>query len=155
MTRGSTSRRTTSGTIGTAALEIIAGPAKGFWLRWFEYTLVAATASVFAIGRPGSKGVTPTAPVAILPEAGGADLGAITATTALAWGTGPTVPTIFYRRSSLPATIGAEMVWPFGPTLPSRGGFTGGGLWVPAGLSIVLWNIAANSLVDVSIVLDE
>src|SRR5438874_7032510 len=98
MTRGSQSRRTTSGTIGTAALEIIAGPRNGFWLRSLELTLVAATASVFAIGRPGAKGVTPTAPVAILPEAGAADLGAITAATALAFGTGPTVPTSFYRR---------------------------------------------------------
>jgi hypothetical protein len=144
MARGSINRLTTGAASGSAALEIIAGADRGFWLRELFVTLAAATTSVYGVGRPAAKGVTPTSPVRLLPE-DGVDLAAnspITAATALAWATPPTAPTSFYRQASLPATIGAQVWWTFE------------NLFVPAGSTIVLWNGAANSVAYVDVVCD-
>lgn len=140
MPRGSIARRTVDGTIATAAYELIAHSTKGCVLREMLVTLAAATASAYGLGRPAAKGVTPTSPVALLPEDGGI----LQTSTAVAWGTGPTVPTQFFRRVSFPATISSSILWTFA-----------NGLYIPAGGTLVLWNIAANGVVDVSVEVDE
>lgn len=142
MTRASISRRTSGAGAGAAALEIITGAAKGFWLRQVDFTLVAATASVYALGRPAAKGITPTTPVLFPPNASG-DPTTITAASVLAWGTGPTVPTVFYRQNSLAAAIGQQTIW------------ANLDIWIPVASTIVLWNVAANSVADVNIIIDE
>lgn len=142
MIRLSQSVRTSGAGAGAAALELIASTSRGFWLRELHISLVAATTSVYACGRPAAKGVTPTAPVILNAEASGdPTTGAVA--SALAWATPPTVPVYFYRRVSMPANIGDKTTWTFAQ------------LWVPASASFVLWNIAANSVADVNIVIDE
>lgn len=139
MTRASISRLTTDGTTGAAALELISG-GKGFFLRELVLTLVAATASVYGCGRPAAAGITPTGPVRFLKE--GSPVEFVSASSAVAWGTGPTVPAQFMRRNSLPATIGSDLKWTFQE------------LYVPAGSTFVLWNGAANSVAHVNLVVD-
>lgn len=95
--------------------------------------LGAATASTYGLGRPGNDGsVAQTAAVLLQAENPGDP--AANSGTAVAWGTAPTVPTVFHRRIYLPATIGSGVIWTF-----------------PRGLScqvtkgLVMWNIAASS----------
>jgi hypothetical protein len=104
-------------------------------------TINAATASVFGLGRPAAIGVTPTGPTVGLAE----DLGdpAATGTVATAWATAPTAPAQFFRRVSLPATVGAGIVWVFRR------------LVINVSSSVVLYNITANSVADVWFVWDE
>lgn len=134
--------RTSGAGSGAAALEVIAPSLKGCYLKELSFSLAAATASTYALGRPAAKGITPTSPVAAQYQDGVVPM--LTA-TALAWGTGPTAPTAFIRRSSLPATLGASIVWTFSDK----------GLFIPANTSLVLWNLAANGVADVSITIDE
>lgn len=143
MTRASAARLTASGSSGAAALEIIAGATKGLWLRRIEVTLAAATASIFGVGRPAAKGITPTAPVLMLPDFS-ADPTTLQGSTAVAWGTGPTVPANFYRQVSLAAAIGAQAIFTFD-----------NGLWLSPGTSFVLWNGAANAVAYVNVIADE
>jgi len=126
--------RTTSGTDATAGWEIRTGAARA---RVYEvgFFLAAATASVIGLGRPAAIGITPTSPVDFLPE-DVADVSTLV-TSALAWGTGPTVPVSFLRRIALPATIGTGVIW----TFPE-------GLVIPANGSIVAWNLGTNSVLD-------
>lgn len=136
--------RTTSGTTGEAALEIIAGASKGFRLLGvIGISMAAATASTFGFGRPAAKGVTPTTP-ANVPTVDGGRVPSVT-TTALAWGTSPTAPSPFMYRATLPATVGAFRDW----VLPQSG------IWCPAGGTLVLWNLASNGVVDVQFSLFE
>jgi hypothetical protein len=112
--------RTSSGTDAAAAWEIRTGATPGrAKIMEIGIFLAAATASVFGIGRPAAIGDTPTVQ------------------SALAWGTGPTVPAAFLRRISLPATIGTGVIfsWPQGLT-------------IPVSSSIVLWNLGTNAVVD-------
>jgi hypothetical protein len=134
--------RTTNVTIANACFELRAGT--GERPRVFEIglTINAATASVFGLGRPAAIGVTPSVPVDVLPEDPN-DVLTTTVETALAWGTGPTVPAAFLRRVSLPATIGAGIVWSF----PQ-------GLVIPASGSLIVWNITAVSVADIWCVVD-
>lgn len=141
-TRTSHTRRTITATSAAAALEIIAGAAKGFWLRRLELTLVTAAASVYSIGRPAAAGITPTTPVLFPMEMSSAAT-QFSTSTAVAWGTGPTIPTVFYRQTSLPAAIGAGAVWVFD------------NLWIPLSTTIVLWNGASNAVADVNLWIDE
>lgn len=140
MLRGSIARRTSDGSTGTAAFELIAG-SRGTTLREMLVILAAATASTYGLGRPAAKGITPTAPVTVLSNSGHDVIGA---STALAWGTGPTIPAQFFRRVSFPTTISSSILWTFS-----------GGLFIPIGGTLVLWNLAANGVVDVSIEVDE
>jgi len=144
MIRGSLSRLTTGTGSAAPALEIIAG-VKPIWLRRLTYTLAAATASTFAIGRPAAKGVTPTTPVAFLVH-GSSDV--LLATIALAWATPPTAPTQFYRQYQHPATQGHNLsdVDPGGDLMS---------LYIPANASLVLWNLAVNSAVYANVTVDE
>jgi len=136
--------RTSDGTAGAAAWEIRAastpGRAKLFELGFF---LAAATASIYGLGRPQAIGDTPTSPVDLLPEDPNDVITAALIQSALAWDTGPTVPTAYMRRIALPATIGAGVIWTF-PT----------GIVIPVSGSLVLWNIGTNGVVDAYAVVD-
>lgn len=142
MARASISRRTSDGTNGAAAYELIAPATRSIRLLEMLISLAAATASTYGLGYPAAKGITPTTPASAISE-GGSPSPMVTA-TALAWATGPTLPTGFFRRISFPATIASFIPWTWS-----------NGLVIPAGSSIVLWNLAANGVVDVSVVVDE
>lgn len=135
--------RTTQTTTANTCLEIIGGTNLGYRLLELGMTINAATASVFGYGTPAATGVTPTTPVTVLSEDAG-NSAAGNSTTALAWGTGPTVPTAFLRRVSLPGTVGAGIIWTF-----------------PRGVSVLktksttVWNLTVNSVADIWIVVDE
>ena len=127
---------------GAAALELRTSSSDRAALLEMGAWLNAATASVYGIGRPAAIGVTPTSPITWLAEDPASPAG--TAQTALAWGTGPTVPGNFFRRVGLPATIGAGFLLAF----PR-------GLWIAVSASIVLWNTQANGAVNCHVAGDE
>lgn len=133
---------TTNTTIANATLEVRTTATDRGKVMELAATLNAATASTFGVGRPAAIGVTPTSPITVLAEDSGSPAG--TVTTALAWGTGPTVPVNFFRRWNLPATIGAgfSFVFPFGLTIAVSN-------------SIVLWNISTTGAVNAHVVVDE
>jgi hypothetical protein len=131
----SISQRSTVTTTAAAAWELRSTSANKPKVMELGISLGAATASVYGIGRPAAIGVTPTSPVTALDESDGNGPTGLT-TCAVAWGTGPTVPANFFRRVSLPATIGAGVIL----TFPR-------GLGLPVSGSIVMWNITTNSAV--------
>lgn len=135
-------RRTTAVTSATAAVEIRTASTDRPYIMELHLFLAAATASTYGIGRPAAIGVTPTSPVTVLAEDPAQPAG--TVTTALAWGTGPTVPVDFHRAISLPATIGTGVIW----TFPR-------GLVIPVSSGYVFWNIATNGVIDAIAVVDE
>lgn len=103
----------------------------------------AATACTYGYGRSANT-PTQTAPVLVQAEDEGRPAG-LTG-VAVAWSVAPTVPPVFFRRSFLPATIGAGVIWTFPRGL----------VLAAAGASLVQWNIAASSaLVAVHVVVDE
>lgn len=132
--------RTTVTTTGAAAAELRAASGFPFRVREIGITLAAATASTYGLGRPAAIGVTPTSPIVMLAD-NPMDTGTTPPSTAVAWGTGPTVPTQFLRRITLPATIGAGVIWTFGP----NEFIVGPGNAAAGVASIVLWNSATNS----------
>jgi hypothetical protein len=130
--------RTSSGTTGTAAWEIITGATPGrAKVMEIGFFLAAATASTIGLGRPAAVGITPTTPVDFLPEDPNDVLAAGVVQSAVAWGTGPTIPAAFLRRIALPATIGTGVIW----TFPE-------GLVIPVSSSLILWNLGTNSVLD-------
>lgn len=139
----SIANRTLSGAAGTPALEIIAAAGAGFKLREIGILQGNATSSVYGLGVPAAKGITPTSPITVLPEVGWAAAAGNT-TTAVAWGTAPTAPVNFYRRVPLSATMGSGIICTFLQ-----------GLVVLKNTTLVLWNLGANSVVDVWLVCEE
>lgn len=140
----SASQRTTTGTAAAAGWEVFPSTATPK-PRVMEVGIsqAAATASQYGLGRPAAKGVTPTTPVTFLDEQDGNNNTGLTQ-CAIAWGTPPTVPANFFRRLSTPATIGAGVIW----TFPR-------GLAIVANVSIVIWNVGTNSVIDAWAVVDE
>lgn len=104
--------------------------------------LAGATASTFGLGRPQAIGITPTSPVTVQAEDPGDPAG--TCQVALAWATGPTIPLQYFRRISLPATVGTGVIW----TFPR-------GLVIPISFSLILWNLSSMGVSDVYVVVDE
>lgn len=146
--------RTTSSATGAACFELrVASTILGAWLKEIEVISAAATAQTFGLGEPAAIGVTPTTPVPLIPldlqlpapTTEGTSQSGSHVTTALAWGTPPTVPASFIARANLPATLGANIKWKF----------DGNGIWIPAGASIVLWGVSANIATDVNVLVDE
>ena len=134
---------TTGTASGAAAWEIRAGSAARIRVMEFGFFLAAATASQFGIGTPQAIGITPTSPVDF-PMEDPADIAVSgECQSALAWGTGPTVPLKYFRRIGLPATVGVGVIW----TWPK-------GLVIAASSSLVLWNLALNSVVNAYAVCD-
>lgn len=133
---------TTNVTIANANLEVRTAASDRAYLTELGTFLNAATASTLGIGRPAAIGITPTTPITWLAEDPGNPAG--TTQTALAWGTGPTVPANFFRRVNLPATIGAGVIF----TFPK-------GLVIAISSSIVQWNITATSACNTHVVGEE
>ena len=138
----SLANRTSNVTIANPNLEIRAGASNRPRLLEMGIWLNAATQSPIGIGRPQAIGVTPTSPVTVLAEDPAESAGLTQ--TALAWATPPTVPLNFFRRVNIAAAIGAAVIL----TFPR-------GIVIAAGGSLVNWNIAATSVNDVHIVVDE
>ena len=136
--------RTTNGTDVEAAWEIRTGSTPGrARLVEFGLFLTAATESNFGLGIPAALGITPASPVDLMPEDPNNVLATGVIQSALSWGTSPTVPANFFRRVTLPATIGTGVIW----TFPK-------GIVIPVSSSIVLWNAGTNSVVDAYAVFD-
>jgi len=124
---------TTVVTVTVPSFDIKASSVNAPKLMEFGLNNGAATACTYGLGRPGNDGsVAQTTPVLMQAE-NPADPAGQTG-TAVAWGTAPTVPTVFLRRCYLPATIGSGIIW----TFPR-------GLTLPATKGVVLWNIVASS----------
>lgn len=137
--------RTSNTTVNQAGVEIIASSTLAYKLMEFGTSNNTATSSIMGFGVPAAIGVTPTSPAALVFEDGG-NTSTPGTTTALAWGTSsPTPPTIFSRRVTLPATIGAGIIW----TFPR-------GFAVLKAKTLALDNIVATpSVQDAWMVLDE
>ncbi|MCK4525980.1 hypothetical protein KAW18_01310 [candidate division WOR-3 bacterium] len=130
--------RTVDGTAAKAGWEIRTGATPGrAKLLEIGFFLVAATASQIGLGRPQAIGITPTTPVNFLPEDPNDVIASGVVQSSLAWATGPTVPTAYLRRISLPATVGVGVIW----TFPR-------GITIPVSSSLILWNVGTNSLLD-------
>ena len=130
--------RTSDGSNAAAAWEIRAGATPGrVRLMEIGFFLVAATASIIGLGRPAAIGITPTTPKNFVPYDSNDVIASGVIQSSLAWGTGPTVPADFLRRIALPATIGTGVIWTFGD-----------GIVIPVSKSLILWNLAANSVLD-------
>jgi hypothetical protein len=132
---------TTNVTSANAGLELRTASTDRVRLEEMFLTLNAATASIYGFGRPAAIGVTPTSPITWLAQDPANPAG--TGQTALAWGTGPTVPANFFRRWNLPAQIGAGVMLFFD------------NFWIAISSSIVLWNLATNGAVNVAVKGDE
>lgn len=143
MAIASASVRTSNTTTNNANTEIIGSAAGAFKAMECGLAIAAATTSVFGMGVPAAIGVTPTTPAAFVFEDGG-NTSVPTTTSALAWGTSPTNPTVYSRRVSLPATIGAGVVW----TFPR-------GFAVLKAKTLTTSNIGTTSAADVWWVIDE
>lgn len=128
---------TTNVTTAAATSELRTAASPRVAVREVGITLNAATATTIGLGRPAAIGITPTSPVTLLAQ-DPAD-SAATSTHALAWGTGPTVPANFFRRVALPATIGAGIIWTFGPRE----------LVIAVSAAMVLWNILGGSALNI------
>lgn len=139
----SMSQRTSSGTAATAAWEVRSASGDKPKIMEIGISQNAGTAGVYGLGRPAAIGITPTSPQTFIDEQDGNGPTGQT-TSAVAWGTGPTVPANFFRRLSCPATIGAGVIW----TFPR-------GIGIAVSSSIVIWVIATAPVCDVWAVADE
>lgn len=100
----------------------------------------ATTDASVGLGRPATIGLNPGGAVQCLDEQDGqAPVGMTTIATG--WGTPPTSPVNFFRRSTISrATIGVGAIWCF----PN-------GLGLPVTSSVVLWVIAVNASVTMDV----
>lgn len=136
--------RSSNVTNAQAILEIIAG-IKGCRIRNLNFTLATAVTGVFGLGRPAAAGITPTTPITLLPVDGVGDRSLTS--IALAWGTSPTAPTVFYARTTVTGTIGE-----FRDLLNA---IQHGGIWIPPSASLTLHNITGGPTMDVTVEIDE
>lgn len=127
----SLSLNTTVTTTAAACGDLRASSANSPRIMEVGLNLGAATASTYGLGRSGNT-PTQTSPVLVQAE-NPADPAGLSG-SAVAWSVAPTVPAQFLRRISLPATIGAGVIW----TFPR-------GLVLAASGTLLLWNLAANS----------
>ena len=135
--------RTAGASTGTPAWEVRMGATDRGAILEMGVFLAAATASTYGIGRPAVNGAGGTTPVTFLAEDPGDPAGTMTSILA-GWSTTPTAPANFFRRIGLPATIATGVIW----TFPR-------GLKIAISTSFVLWNLAANGVVDAYVVEDE
>lgn len=112
MAIASASVRTSNVTVNNASVELVASATLAYKLMEFGTSNNTATSSILGFGVPAAIGVTPGTTAAFVFEDGG-NTSTPGTTTALTWGTSPTNPTVYSRRVSLPATIGAGIIWTF------------------------------------------
>jgi len=142
MAIGSIGVRTSNLTITQACLEIRTTAAVSPKVLELGIIQVTATAQSLGLGRPQAIGVTPGTTSTFQRENSG-DPVCVT-TTALTWGTSPTVPLVFFRRWNSAATAGVGIIW----TFPR-------GLNIPVSSSLVVWNITTALASDINVVIDE
>jgi hypothetical protein len=142
MAIGSIGVRTSNLTITQASLEIRTTAAVRATLLEISIIQATGTAQSLGLGRPQALGVTPGTTSTFQRDEPGAP--ACVTTTALTWGTSPTVPLVFLRRWNSAATIGVGIIW----TFPR-------GLIIPVSGSMVVWNITAAVACDINVALDE
>jgi hypothetical protein len=115
-------------TINNTSLEIInSSNTVDAFIKQITVSSNSAAAATFAVGRPAAAGITPTSPAALLDEAG-VDTGLVT--TAVAWGTAPTIPP-FLRRATITNVAGTE----------AKFYFQGKGLRLAPGGTLTMWNL--------------
>lgn len=131
MAIGSLSLQTTVTTTGAAAMDLKASASIAPRIMEVGINLAAATASTYGFGRSGN---TPTQTTPVLLQAENPNDPAMGSGCAVAWSVAPTVPTQFFRRISLPGTIGTGIIW----TFPR-------GLILAVSASMLVWNLATNS----------
>ena len=137
------SLNTTVTTITAAAWDVKAASTNQPRIMELGLNLGAATQSSYGIGRTGNT-ATQTSPTLLQAENPG-DPAALTG-CAVAWSVAPTVPSQFFRRVIMPATIGAGIIYTFPRGL----------ILAAAAASLCLWNITANSAsTNVHVVADE
>lgn len=136
-------QRTTATAAANASWEVRSTSANKPKVLTCGFSQNAATAGAYGLGRPAAIGVTPTSPQTFVDESDG-NAPAASTVSAVAWGTGPTVPANFNRRYSCAATIGVGFAenfpWGFG---------------LPISSSIVIWIIATAPVGDAYAAVDE
>lgn len=142
MSLASIALRTSNVTIANANSEL--RTTAGVVCRVLEFSMIqlTGTAGSYGLGRPAAQGVTP-ATTSTLQRDNSSDPACVT-TVSLTWGTSPTAPTNYHRRTNTAATIGVGIVWSF----PA-------GLVVPVSSSLVCFNITAAVALDVNYAVDE
>ncbi len=129
-------------TTASSAMDILAVSTNSPRIMEIGVSLGAATSSTYGLGRAGN---TPTQTSGTVFLAENPNDPTANTKAAVAWGTAPTVPTNFFRRITLPATIGSGVIW----TFPR-------GLLLAASAAMEFWNLATNSAsVNVHWVIDE
>lgn len=136
----SLAQRTTNGTITQAMCELRTGTPR-VKLMEHAYTTNVGTAQSLGLGRPAAQGITP---VNVAFQAEDPSDAASATNVSLSWATSPTVPAQFFRRWSLPATVGAGWI----VTFPR-------GLVIAGSASLVIWNITAAQVGDIWHLIDE
>lgn len=142
MAIGSIGVRTTNLTITQACLEIRTTAAVRATILELSIVQATGTAQSLGFGRPQAIGVTPGGTSTPIRDEPGSPV--CVTTTALSWGTSPTVPLVFARRWNSAATIGVGVIW----TFPR-------GFVIPVSSSAVVWNITAAVASDICVALDE
>jgi hypothetical protein len=103
---------------------------------------LTGTASSYGLGRPAALGITPGTITTFVRD--NSNDPACVTTLNLTWGTSPTAPTTFHRRTNTAATIGVGIVW----TFPA-------GLTVPVSGALVNFNVTATVATDSNWAIDE
>lgn len=142
MAIGSLGLRTSNVTIANANCEL--RTTAGVQARLLEFSLIqlTGTASSYGLGRPAAQGVTPATTSTF--QRDDSNIPVCVTTVSLTWGTSPTAPTNYHRRTNTAATIGVGIVW----TFPRA-------LIIPVSASLVLFNITATVALDVNLAIDE
>jgi hypothetical protein len=94
----------------------------------------AGGAVTVAVGRPGNTPTTGTAALGVAEDMVDTQTALASLITA-GWAVAPTVPTLIYRQITLPATIGAGVIWTWPPGEELALGLTrnlGLAIWVTA-----------------------
>jgi hypothetical protein len=131
--------KTITVTATTAALEII--PSATVPLRIVELMVTdnSGTATNLGLGPPAAAGVTPTNNLMQLADP--TISYTVVSNVAVAWVSPPTAPASFYRLMAATQVGGGVLwVWPYADALV-----------IPAGKTLVLWNVVTGSVVQVQI----
>ncbi len=142
MSLASLAVRTSNVTINNASSQL--RTSAGVKCRLLELSLIqlTATASSHGFGRPAALAVTPGTS-ALFQRDDSADPACVT-NIDLTWGTSPTAPTVYHRRTNTAATVGVGIVW----TFPR-------GIIVPISGALVCFNITATVATDQNWAIDE
>jgi hypothetical protein len=137
--------RTPAAAAGAAYATIHNTSTDVLYVREIGIFLSAATATSVGLIRPSN---TPVATTSQLGQAHDTARPAGTGNIDTAWSTAPTIGTLYLRRITLPATVGAGVIWAFPPDMP---------LILNASQWLVLWNFggSAGAACDVYATWDE